>query len=142
MAVRGAPAIGCAAAFGMLLGSKKAVNLPPQKYIDALKHAKEYLDTSRPTAVNLKWATERMLELSRFLVGSLNPFEIHEALRQEALQLAEDDIEINKKIGMHGASVVRQGANFMHHCNTGSAPTCRGRHRNQQKNRYAWGFCC
>merc|ERR1719245_212230 len=123
MAVRGAPAIGCAAAFGMLLGSKKAVNLPPQKYIDALKHAKEYLDTSRPTAVNLKWATERMLELSRFLVGSLNPFEIHEALRQEALQLAEDDIEINKKIGMHGASVVRQGANFMHHCNTGFLAT-------------------
>jgi len=123
MAVRGAPAIGGAAALGMVLASESAKTLAPSQYHDALKHAKKYLDTSRPTAVNLMWATGRMLELCSLLVKTQGPAEIHDALKQEALQLCEDDIAINKALGAHGATVVRKGANFMHHCNTGSLAT-------------------
>merc|ERR1719461_2098713 len=124
MAVRGAPAIGATAAFGMAIASQAASKEEGEAYKAALRKAKEYLDTSRPTAVNLMWATARMLELGSLLVDSgVAVRACDKALLTEALQIAEDDIANNKALGVWGATLVKPGANFMHHCNTGSLAT-------------------
>merc|ERR1719461_1808215 len=124
MAVRGAPAIGATAAFGMAIASQAASKEEGEAYKAALRKAKEYLDTSRPTAVNLMWATARMLELGSLLVDSgVAVRACDKALLTEALQIAEDDIKTNKALGDWGATLVKPGSNFMHHCNTGSLAT-------------------
>jgi methylthioribose-1-phosphate isomerase len=96
MVVRGAPAIGCAAAFGIVLGKGS-------------KDAYELLANSRPTAVNLFWALERMRKAK--------------SLEAEAIAIYEEDIAANRAIGRLGAALIPQRARVMTHCNTGALAT-------------------
>jgi methylthioribose-1-phosphate isomerase len=110
MQVRGAPALGVAAAFGLVLG---AFNLR--------KTAQQLLD-SRPTAVNIRWAVERMLEVAKKGKG-LPLLEFKKLLLKEALKIAEEDIAINKRIGLQGAKVVKAGMRILTVCNAGALAT-------------------
>lgn len=101
MKIRGAPALGVAAAFGMVLGSS---NLK--------KSARKLLD-SRPTAVNIKWAVERMLKAAK----------AGKDLLKEALLIAQEDIQINKAIGKNGEKVIKKGMNVLTVCNAGALAT-------------------
>ncbi|RCK75082.1 MAG: Methylthioribose-1-phosphate isomerase [Anaerolineae bacterium] len=122
MIVRGAPAIGAAAAYGLAL----ACNQSSASRVEALKEdltkAAEVLRQSRPTAVNLAWAIERVLKK----VNRENPQDIP-ALRKivlsEAHEIAEEDIRANKQIGYNADPLIPDGAKILHHCNTGSLAT-------------------
>ena len=87
-----------------------------------LAQAKEMLDAARPTAVNLSWATARIMDLVRGLV-LINVDDIRSSVLAEAKRLADEDVEINRRMGACGAEIVPDGANILHHCNTGSLAT-------------------
>ena len=119
MVIRGAPAIGAAGGFAMALAARQSQAASRDVLLSDLADAKEVLDDARPTAVNLTWATSRLLELAR----NANPTpldDIPAALLAEAQRLADQDVEINRRMGANGAAVVPHGANILHHCNTGS----------------------
>ena len=90
--------------------------------LNDLHRAKEVLDAARPTAVNLSWATARLLELAEHLVLP-NMDDVRSSLLAEAEALADEDVEINRRMGFHGAEVIPDGANLLHHCNTGALAT-------------------
>ncbi|MCO6453158.1 MAG: S-methyl-5-thioribose-1-phosphate isomerase [Caldilineales bacterium] len=124
MVVRGAPAIGAAAAFGMAVAAQGSPVADTATLLADLRQAKTVLDAARPTAVNLSWATSRFLQMAERLAGDgamVN--EIAKALLAEAEAFVAQDIEINQRMGRHGAEVIPQGANILHHCNTGSLAT-------------------
>ncbi len=122
MYVRGAPAIGATAAFGMALAARISPATTPEALLADLRRAKEVLDAARPTAVNLSWATARLLELAQALADA-EPDTIRQALLDEAQALADEDVEINRRMGFHGARVIPAQANLLHHCNTGRLAT-------------------
>lgn len=122
MYVRGAPAIGAAGAYGMVLAANNSGALNRDDLLSDLRSAKEQLDRARPTAVNLMWATQRILDLAEHTVLP-NLDDIRSTLLAEAEALADQDVEINRRMGYNGAEVVPDGANILHHCNTGSLAT-------------------
>ncbi len=119
MVVRGAPAIGVAAAFGYVLGLREFASGDLQEW---MKKVKENLANTRPTAVNLFWALDRM---ERTLLGNLGKGreEILEILEGEALRMAREDIEVNKAIGRNGAALLKDGWTILTHCNAGALAT-------------------
>ena len=121
MVIRGAPAIGCAAAMGVAIG----VLQETEDTIDArIGEICDTLAATRPTAVNLFWAIKRMRGLFDALRAQGKPFdEIQQALVAEAERVLEEDIEINKAMGRHGAALLPQGATVMTHCNAGALAT-------------------
>lgn len=131
MLVRGAPAIGAAGGFAMSLAAFKSQAKDKESLIIDLLAAKKELDGARPTAVNLSWATSRIMELVHLLLAANTTNDltaIRSAILTEAQELADDDVRINKRLGDYGASVLpspRQPPtlNFLHHCNTGSLAT-------------------
>lgn len=122
MYVRGAPAIGATAAYGMALAAMRSPATDRDSLLAELEKAKETLDAARPTAVNLAWATRRLLRLAQHTVLE-NIDDIRSTLLAEAEALADEDVEINRRMGFNGAAVVPEGANLLHHCNTGSLAT-------------------
>lgn len=122
MYVRGAPAIGAAGAYGMALAAQRSPANDRDSLLNDLHRAKEVLDAARPTAVNLSWATARLLELAEHLVLP-NMDDVRSSLLAEAEALADEDVEINRRMGFHGAEVIPDGANLLHHCNTGALAT-------------------
>lgn len=122
MYVRGAPAIGATGAYGMALAALTSPATDRGSLLADLVAAKETLDAARPTAVNLSWATARLLEVAAGTVLS-NMDDMRAALLAEAEALADEDVEINRRMGFHGAEVIPDGANLLHHCNTGSLAT-------------------
>ncbi|UWG96149.1 S-methyl-5-thioribose-1-phosphate isomerase [Dehalobacter sp. DCM] len=122
MEVRGAPAIGAAAAFGYALGALKY-----QGHIDDFKNTMEEvrstLEGTRPTAVNLSWALNKMEDKFREYNDSQDIETIRTALVKEAEDIAEDDRRMNRLIGEYGNTVVPEKANILTHCNTGSLAT-------------------
>lgn len=121
MAVRGAPAIGAAAAFGLALaGSQSNATTTAELHRD-LEDAARILRASRPTAVNLGWALDRMLKVAMSLEEE--PQSLRLALIREAQRLADEDVEINRRIGHHGAQLISDGDTLLHHCNTGALAT-------------------
>ncbi len=122
MYVRGAPAIGATAAYGMALAAQNSPATDRDSLLHDLRQAKETLDAARPTAVNLSWATRRLLNLAEHTVLD-NVDDLRSALLAEAEALADEDVEINRRMGFNGAAVVPDGANLLHHCNTGSLAT-------------------
>ena len=122
MYIRGAPAIGAAAAFGLALGARQSQATNREQLLADLEKAASVLRETRPTATNLFWAIERMLDRARRT-------EYHEvekivnALAAEAQRLASEDVEINKRIGAHGAELIADGDNILTHCNAGSLAT-------------------
>jgi len=120
--VRGAPAIGITAAFGLALSAQKYETTSLAEFKQNLKKEKEYLSYSRPTAVNLFWALDRMVNTIEN-VTSVN--EAKTALIHEAIQIQVEDEEVCKKIGEHGLSLFKDGDRIMTICNAGSIATAR-----------------
>jgi methylthioribose-1-phosphate isomerase len=121
MAVRGAPAIGCAAAFGVALEALKEKDRAPAQFAESMEAAFKTLAESRPTAVNLFWALERMRAVLRSYAG--NPKTAAQKLVEAALALLAADLETNRSIGRAGAALVPDGARVLTHCNTGALAT-------------------
>ncbi|MCK5199277.1 MAG: s-methyl-5-thioribose-1-phosphate isomerase, partial [Spirochaetales bacterium] len=124
--VRGAPAIGIAGAYGVLYGVRDKKDLPVQEFLKVLKESADYLDTSRPTAVNLSWALKRMVVLSESMSksnGSIRSSELYDALEKEAIAIHEEDKKICRNIGMNGKGLIKDGMGVLTHCNAGSLAT-------------------
>jgi len=122
MVVRGAPAIGCAAAFGIALEAGRPTFSSLEDFYRAIEHAFVELGASRPTAVNLFWAIDRMrraFDASRHLP----PESIAAKLVAEAEAIYAEDLEVNRAIGRNGAGLLRDGARVMTHCNAGALAT-------------------
>lgn len=122
MVVRGAPAIGAAAAFGLVLaGYESRARTTPDLLTD-LEAAANTLKSARPTAVNLAWALDRLMKTVLQFSGS-SVDEIRALLLTEAQRLADEDVEINKRMAAHGAELIADGDTVIHHCNTGALAT-------------------
>ncbi len=122
--VRGAPAIGVAAAMGIYVLAKQiTANTYDTFYVEFNKQ-KEYLNSARPTAVNLSWALERMDRLVRSMEGQAVS-DILEAMKKEAIEIKEEDIRVCKSIGEFGLSLVKPGDGILTHCNAGQLATCK-----------------
>ena len=123
MIVRGAPAIGIAGADGVVLYAQELAkqDLTFEKFKEELIKKSDYLVTSRPTAVNLYWAVEKQKEIIKDCKS--NKEDLIKKLCENAKKLELEDIEINKKIGDNGATVVPKGAAILTHCNAGALAT-------------------
>lgn len=120
MIVRGAPAIGIAGAHGVVLGAIE--NIESDDFINKVKNTAQYINSSRPTAVNLHWAINEQLKILENNKEKENK-EIIKLLIENAIRLENEDIEINKKIGENGAKIVPKGATILTHCNAGALAT-------------------
>lgn len=120
MIVRGAPAIGISGAHGAALCAIELLEKKEQNFTEELKKGIEYINSSRPTAVNLSWALNEQLKIIN--KGGTKE-DITHALIENAIKLENEDIEINKKIGDFGAQIVPKGATILTHCNAGALAT-------------------
>ena len=128
MTVRGAPAIGASAAFGMALAAQNSAAASADELTVALRRAGELLKAARPTAVNLAWAVDRLQAIADS--GEFNSADdLREVLLASAQQIADDDVRINSRMGALGAALISNGATVLHHCNTGASGNGRLRHR-------------
>ncbi len=122
MYVRGAPAIGASAGFGMALAARQSAATDRMALLNDLEEAAKFLEAARPTAVNLSWAV-RLLMNGVVSSDSQTPEETREALLIRAQQLADDDVALNRRMGFNGAELISDGATILHHCNTGALAT-------------------
>lgn len=114
MVVRGAPAIGVAAAMGLGLAAHESKAKNKAELIKELENAASLLERTRPTAVNLFWATSRMLKVARS--ADVNVESISDIVIDEAKKMADEDIESNRKIGGNGAKLLKDGDVVLTHC--------------------------
>lgn len=122
MVVRGAPAIGVAAAAGIALGMSQVELAPPAELATQFERICTTMAQTRPTAVNLFWAIERMRACARQHQGA--PLsQLQQALQHEAVRLLAEDIEINQRIGASGLPLVPRGSTILTHCNAGALAT-------------------
>lgn len=122
MTVRGAPAIGAAAGFGMALAAQESQATTVNALVADLRAKAALLKAARPTAVNLAWAVERLLRIAES--GEFHTVaDLRDVLLGAARQIADDDVAINSRIGAIGAKLLREGATVLHHCNTGALAT-------------------
>ncbi|MBW2066326.1 MAG: S-methyl-5-thioribose-1-phosphate isomerase [Deltaproteobacteria bacterium] len=122
MVVRGAPAIGIAAAMGLALGAASIRDKSYSRFRGKFQRVAGEMLKARPTAVNLRWAVERMTRIvDRMVEHSVEA--IKERLEEEAESILAEDIEINKKIGKNGAKLIPKAATILTHCNAGSLAT-------------------
>jgi len=122
MVVRGAPAIGVTAAYGMALAAISSTADDTAGLLDELAQAKATLDAARPTAVNLGWATGRILRVARDH-PDIPLSEIAETLLAEAHAIRDEDERMCRRIGEHGAALLRSGTRVLTHCNAGGLAT-------------------
>jgi len=122
MQVRGAPAIGCAAAYGMALAAGQSRATSPAAMLDDLRTAKATLDAQRPTAVNLAWATARMLGRAEALAPE-GVAAIADGLLTEAHAILAEDLAMCHAIGDHGAGLIPARGRVLTHCNAGGLAT-------------------
>ena len=120
--VRGAPAIGVAAAYGIYVLAKRMDTEDYDTYYREFVRQKEYLDSSRPTAVNLSWALNRMQRVVEAHSGE-TVAQIKEALHRESVAIQEEDIWVCRMIGEHGLTLVKPGDGILTHCNAGQLAT-------------------
>jgi len=121
MVVRGAPAIGCAAAYGVALAALNLKDTSRDEFAKGMEEAFEVLAQSRPTAINLFWAIDRMRKKMNESEGSSK--EIANVLLDEAHEIKREDIEINRAMGKNGAELLNDGARVLTHCNAGALAT-------------------
>ncbi|MGK0290333.1 MAG: methylthioribose-1-phosphate isomerase [bacterium] len=117
--VRGAPAIGIGAAYGLVIGAKTLLNETKSEFLEKLRKQADYLDSSRPTAVNLHWALERMMKVAKETELE-TATEIFEILVKEAEAIHQEDREICFQIGKNGESLIQDGMGVLTHCNAGA----------------------
>ena len=122
LVVRGAPAIGLAAAYGVVVGARAAVDCAPEAFCRRVEDAIARLARTRPTAVNLFWALDQMQEVLAANRGRDN-HAICDALLEAAHRLFEEDRQICRQIGAHGAVLLRDGSQVITHCNAGGLAT-------------------
>ena len=122
MVIRGAPAIGVAAAMGIALGAYNIRACEPSVFWAEFEKICERIRITRPTAVNLFWAIERMKKLA-LENKSKQIRELTEILVKESIAICEEDIEINKRMGENGAALIKSGQTILTHCNAGALAT-------------------
>ena len=122
--VRGAPAIGVAAGFGAYLAAKEMDEQDTETFLSRFHEACSFLNSSRPTAVNLSWALERMERVAREN-ASLSVDEIKQILHRECVAIKDEDVEMCRRIGENGLKLIHDGAGILTHCNAGQLATSR-----------------
>ncbi|MBN2469033.1 MAG: S-methyl-5-thioribose-1-phosphate isomerase [Deltaproteobacteria bacterium] len=122
MVVRGAPAVGITAAFGVVLGAQAVSARGKRYFLKRFENICEVLAATRPTAVNLFWALERMRKLIENNCD-LSSVKIQELLQSEALKILKEDVESNRKIGSFGSRLLKDGDTILTHCNAGALAT-------------------
>ena len=120
--VRGAPAIGVAGAYGLLVGIKGDLGLPVDDFMARVESQAAWLGEARPTAVNLKWGLRRMVDFAKQQTVA-NSQELYDLLLEEAIRIHEEDRELCRMIGVHGAELIKPGYGILTHCNAGSLAT-------------------
>src|SRR5690348_1571412 len=123
MVIRGAPAIGVAAAMGIALGASQSVGTSVADLDDDLQYICEVMSKTRPTAVNLFWAIDRMRATFEKNKHLKDVEEVKKILVAEALKIFEEDITANRAIGHHGEALIPDGATVLTHCNAGALAT-------------------
>lgn len=123
LAVRGAPAIGIAAAYGLCLGARGLEQKSAEDALAALRQVADYLNSARPTAVNLAWALNRQMSVAREHCQSGLQASLYQRLCEEAIAIHRQDIALCRSIGMHGAPLIAEGAGVLTHCNAGALAT-------------------
>jgi methylthioribose-1-phosphate isomerase len=124
MVVRGAPAIGVSAAMGLALGASQSVGMSVSDLKDDFDYMCQVMSQTRPTAVNLFWAIERMrARFKREEATTKDVGEIKARLIEEAQSIFKEDIEANRSIGRHGADLIPDGSTVLTHCNAGALAT-------------------
>ncbi len=121
--VRGAPAIGIAAAYGACVGLQKFAGADETVFFARLEQVTAYLATSRPTAVNLFWALDRLRARAAAMRGTASSAEIQNALLAEARAIEAEDRACCRRIGSHGAALLADGQGVLTHCNAGGLAT-------------------
>jgi methylthioribose-1-phosphate isomerase len=121
MVVRGAPAIGCTAALGMALGARGIIAENRDAFLRRVAGIADTFRAARPTAVNLFWAIDRILGVAQHTDG--NPVDLKDALLSEALQMLDEDIASNRRMGQFGAALLSDNSNVLTHCNAGALAT-------------------
>jgi len=121
MKLRGAPLIGVAAAYGLALSALHSKAEKREDLMKELEMSAEVLRKTRPTAVNLFWAIDRVMKKARETLGTKEA--LAEAVVAEAQRMADEDVEVNRKMGKHGAELIEDGDVVLTHCNAGSLAT-------------------
>lgn len=120
MAIRGAPAIGIAGAMGLALTAYHSREKSVEKFYSKLKKSYEILRNTRPTAMNLFWALDRVMKI----IDLQRPVdELRRLILEEALRIMEEDLEANRKVGINGARLINDGDGVLTHCNAGALAT-------------------
>lgn len=122
MIIRGAPAIGVAAAMGISLGAEAIEAADFDSFYSQLSAKCDELAKSRPTAVNLAWGIERMKQVARNN-RTLDIPSLKKRLKEEAVKICDEDIAVNQSIGSHGQTLIKNGATVLTHCNAGALAT-------------------
>ena len=120
--VRGAPLLGIASAYGLLLGTQKEIHSSKEKFIQAFENSANVIASTRPTAKNLFWALERMRNVVR-LNSNANPKTLFDKLKFEAIVIHEDDRAMCEAMGKFGSELIPNDAKILTHCNTGALAT-------------------
>ena len=121
MVIRGAPAIGGAAGFGLAVAAYQSQASSVEALRQDLEDAVRVLEKARPTAVNLAWALKRVMRRTSDVTASADA--LRETVLEEAQKIADEDVEINKRMARHGAELIDDGDTIIHHCNTGALAT-------------------
>jgi methylthioribose-1-phosphate isomerase len=120
MTIRGAPAIGVTGAFGMALAARESKGRTKEKLYLDLVNAANILKATRPTAVNLTWTIDKVVGEVNKQIAHQSVDQLKELVLRIALKMADDDVEINKRMGEVGADLINDGDTIIHHCNTGA----------------------
>ena len=123
MVVRGAPAIGAAAAFGLALAGYESKAASSHELFSDLQAASTTLKAARPTAVNLAWAVDKVMWVAEKMKEERGTDELRKLVLDAAQRIADEDVEINKRMAEHGARLIDDGDTIIHHCNTGALAT-------------------
>jgi methylthioribose-1-phosphate isomerase len=121
LAVRGAPAIGVAGAMGLVVALDPFIDEPAAHFLERLRAFATAIRSTRPTAVNLPWAIDRMLRVAEGAGDA--PRAVVDALRSEATRIRDEDRKMCERIGLHGLSLLPDGARVLTHCNAGALAT-------------------
>lgn len=123
MVVRGAPAIGAAAAFGLALAGYASAATSSRELLNDLQAAADILKAARPTAVNLAWAVDKVMWVAEKMKDERSADELRQLVLSAAQRIADEDVKINKRMAEHGARLINDGDTIIHHCNTGALAT-------------------
>jgi len=121
--VRGAPAIGIAGAYGLIISLKKSTDLDLDSFLELVYKNAEYLNSSRPTAVNLSWALNKLSQIAKEFSTNGTSKELYEVLKNEAIAIHKSDIKTCREIGEHGSSLIKEDDGVLTLCNAGALAT-------------------